>query len=150
MSTEAPKRTSRKGIPNHPVEFRRKLAKLACEPGVSVARLAMEHGVNTNLLFKWRRASLCGWAARSCCRFRCVAQHAQHQPQRALVGRALDPHTSVTDVDLYGAHRGSADHRRRRHGRSRSLDLWRWRFQCDRQKSHRIVFAGTQRATPFE
>ncbi|NOK43881.1 IS66 family insertion sequence hypothetical protein, partial [Burkholderia thailandensis] len=28
MSTEAPKRTSRKGIPNHPVEFRRKLAKL--------------------------------------------------------------------------------------------------------------------------
>jgi transposase len=56
VSTEAPKRSSRKGIPNHPVEFRRKLAKLACEPGVSVARLAMEHGVNTNLLFKWRRA----------------------------------------------------------------------------------------------
>ncbi|AOJ47769.1 IS66-like element accessory protein TnpA [Burkholderia thailandensis] len=60
MSTEAPKRTSRKGIPNHPVEFRRKLAKLACEPGVSVARLAMEHGVNTNLLFKWRRALRAG------------------------------------------------------------------------------------------
>jgi transposase len=60
VSTEAPKRTSRKGIPNHPVEFRRKLAKLACEPGVSVARLAMEHGVNTNLLFKWRRALRAG------------------------------------------------------------------------------------------
>lgn len=41
-----------KGIANHPVEFRRCLAILACEPGVSVARLAMEHGVNTNLLFK--------------------------------------------------------------------------------------------------
>jgi hypothetical protein len=37
VSTEAPKRTSRKGIPNHPVEFRRQLAKLACEPGVFVA-----------------------------------------------------------------------------------------------------------------
>jgi transposase len=60
VSTEAPKRTSRKGIPNHPIEFRRKLAKLACEPGVSVARLAMEHGVNTNLLFKWRRALRAG------------------------------------------------------------------------------------------
>lgn len=60
MSTEAPKRSSRKGIPNHPVEFRRRLATLACEPGVSVARLAMEHGVNTNLLFKWRRALRAG------------------------------------------------------------------------------------------
>ncbi|QCU29610.1 IS66 family insertion sequence element accessory protein TnpB [Burkholderia pseudomallei] len=60
VSTEVPKRSSRKGIPNHPIEFRRKLAKLACEPGVSVARLAMEHGVNTNLLFKWRRALRAG------------------------------------------------------------------------------------------
>lgn len=31
VSTEAPKRTSRKGIPNHPVEFGRRLATLACE-----------------------------------------------------------------------------------------------------------------------
>jgi len=27
----------------------------ACAPGTSVAKLALEHGVNTNLLFKWRR-----------------------------------------------------------------------------------------------
>lgn len=60
MSSEAPTRTSRKGIPNHPVEFRRQLAELACEPGVSVARLAMEHGLNANLLFKWRRALRAG------------------------------------------------------------------------------------------
>ncbi|MFM0283131.1 transposase [Paraburkholderia sediminicola] len=46
--------------PNHPIEFRRELAKLACEPGVSVARLALEHGLNTNLLFKWRRAYQAG------------------------------------------------------------------------------------------
>jgi transposase len=31
------------------------LAQLACEPGVSVSRLAQEYGVNANLLFKWRR-----------------------------------------------------------------------------------------------
>ncbi|AOI68723.1 IS66-like element accessory protein TnpA [Burkholderia ubonensis] len=60
LATDAPKRTSRKGIPNHPIEFRRHLAKLACEPGVSVARLAMDHGVNPNLVFKWRRALRAG------------------------------------------------------------------------------------------
>jgi transposase len=53
-------RRTRKGTPNHPIEFRRELAKLACEPGVSVARLALEHGLNTNLLFKWRRAYQAG------------------------------------------------------------------------------------------
>jgi transposase len=60
VATDTPKRTSRKGIPNHPIEFRRHLAKLACEPDVSVARLAMEHGVNPNLVFKWRRALRAG------------------------------------------------------------------------------------------
>ena len=49
-------RRTRKGTPNHPIEFRRELAKLACEPGVSVARLALDYGLNTNLLFKRRRA----------------------------------------------------------------------------------------------
>jgi len=31
------------------------LAQRACEPGVSVSRLAREHGINANMLFKWRR-----------------------------------------------------------------------------------------------
>lgn len=60
MTTEAPKRIGRKGVPNHPIEFRRQLATLACEPGVSVARLAMEHGLNANLVFKWRRSLRAG------------------------------------------------------------------------------------------
>jgi transposase len=54
LSNEA-KRSTRKGRPNHPVEFKRRLAQQACEVGVSVSRLAREHGVNANLLFKWRR-----------------------------------------------------------------------------------------------
>lgn len=54
MSTET-KRPTRKGRPNHPIEFKRRLAQQACEGGVSVSRLAQEHGVNANLLFKWRR-----------------------------------------------------------------------------------------------
>lgn len=49
---------SRKGRPNHSPEFRRRLAKAACEPGVSVAKLAREHGLNANLVFTWRRQYL--------------------------------------------------------------------------------------------
>lgn len=35
--------------------MKRRLAALACEPDVSVAKLALTHGINANLLFKWRR-----------------------------------------------------------------------------------------------
>ena len=48
-------RPTRKGCPNHPIEFERGLAAASCDPAVSVAKLPLEHGVNTNLLFKWRR-----------------------------------------------------------------------------------------------
>jgi len=41
--------------PNYPVEFKRRLATSACEPGVSVSKLAQQHGLNVNMLFKWRR-----------------------------------------------------------------------------------------------
>ncbi|WP_229412813.1 transposase [Massilia sp. Root335] len=40
---------------NYPLEFKRKLAQQACEPGVSVAQLALQHELNTNMVFKWRR-----------------------------------------------------------------------------------------------
>lgn len=38
----------------HGVAFKRKLVALANRPGASVAAIALEHGVNANLLFKWR------------------------------------------------------------------------------------------------
>jgi transposase len=31
------------------------LAAAACEPGISVSKLAREHGINANMLFTWRR-----------------------------------------------------------------------------------------------
>lgn len=68
MTTEAPKRIGRKGIPNHPLEFRREMARLACEPGVSVARLAMEHGLNANLVregVELDRSLLAKWVGHS-------------------------------------------------------------------------------------
>ncbi len=45
---------SRKGRPNYDREFRRRLAAAACEPGVSVAKLARDNGINANMLFTWR------------------------------------------------------------------------------------------------
>ena len=49
---------SRKGQRNYDVVFKKRLAIAACAPGVSVARLALEHGINANMLHKWRRAHL--------------------------------------------------------------------------------------------
>ena len=40
----------------HSAAFKRKLVKLTEEAGASVAAIALAHGVNANLLFKWRRA----------------------------------------------------------------------------------------------
>lgn len=47
-------RPIRRGVRNHPQEFKFRLAAEACKPEVSVARLAREHGINANLQFKWR------------------------------------------------------------------------------------------------
>ncbi|WP_295511157.1 transposase [Accumulibacter sp.] len=55
LETSDTKRTSRKGRPNYPIDFKRGIAALACKPDVSVSKLALKHGINANLIFKWRR-----------------------------------------------------------------------------------------------
>jgi transposase len=40
---------------NYPLEFKRRLAQQACDESVSVAQLALQHGLNTNMVFRWRR-----------------------------------------------------------------------------------------------
>jgi len=49
---------SRKGRLNYGVDFKKQLAIAACEPGVSIARIVLDHGINANMLHKWRRAHL--------------------------------------------------------------------------------------------
>jgi transposase len=46
---------ARKRNANYPLSFKRELAQRACDENVSVAQLALEHGLNTNMVFKWRR-----------------------------------------------------------------------------------------------
>lgn len=42
----------------HSDAFKRKAVELSLAPGVSVAAIALEHGINANLLFGWRKAHL--------------------------------------------------------------------------------------------
>ena len=49
------KQGTRKGRPNYSIDFKRRLAVAACEPDISVSKLALAHQVNANMVFKWRR-----------------------------------------------------------------------------------------------
>ena len=56
---------TRKGRLNYDAAFKQYLAKASCEPGVSIAGLTLEHGLNANMLHKWRREYLAVIAARA-------------------------------------------------------------------------------------
>lgn len=61
LNTVATKRAGhRKGRPNYPRPFKLEVAIAACDPGVSVSKLALSHGLNTSQVFKWRRDYLAG------------------------------------------------------------------------------------------
>ena len=61
LTTDSIRKASRKGRPNYPIDFKRQLAALACAPDVSVSKLAAKHGVNANMVFKWRRQYRAGY-----------------------------------------------------------------------------------------
>ncbi len=41
--------------PQSPDRTEAKACRTACVPGVSVSTLALEHGLNVNMVFRWRR-----------------------------------------------------------------------------------------------
>ena len=43
----------------HGAAFKRELIERCLRPGASVSAIALENGLNANLLFKWRRTHLC-------------------------------------------------------------------------------------------
>ncbi|MFP1484721.1 transposase [Escherichia coli] len=44
-----------KRLPLVSSEFKQQLVAASCEPGISISKLALENGINANLLFKWRQ-----------------------------------------------------------------------------------------------
>ncbi|WP_141069009.1 transposase [Escherichia coli] len=66
----------RKGCPNYPPEFKQQLVAASCEPGISISKLALENGINANLLFKWRQQWREGSKRPTCdalCKLSCLA-----------------------------------------------------------------------------
>ncbi len=85
---------NRKGRPNYPAEFKHRLATAACEPGVSVSKLAQQHGINANMLFKWRRdlhaGLLTASGTQSAHLLPVVVQHAQALPSVTSSARCIE------------------------------------------------------------
>jgi len=52
--------SKRRRSANYPLEFKRQLAQQACDSAVSVSQLALQHGLNTNMLLRWRRQLMAG------------------------------------------------------------------------------------------
>jgi transposase len=50
--------TARRQRRDHSAEFKRELVARSLLPGASVSSIALEAGINANLLFTWRRAHL--------------------------------------------------------------------------------------------
>lgn len=55
MSTNEERVSNRKGRPNYPRAYKREVTQAACAPDVTVSKVALAHGLNTNMVFKWRR-----------------------------------------------------------------------------------------------
>ncbi|MFT4464260.1 MAG: transposase [Sodalis sp. (in: enterobacteria)] len=53
MKQTPPKPSRRR--PNFPLDFKIKLVEQALQPGVSIAKLARDNGINDNLLFNWHQ-----------------------------------------------------------------------------------------------
>jgi transposase len=73
----------------HSAAFKRKILELAEQPGASVAAVALEHGINANLVFKWRKAKL----DRKC------SPRLIHQP--VLLPVSIDPQESLLTVPTH-------------------------------------------------
>lgn len=54
---------SRRRRRDHSPELKRELVRQCVQPGASVSSIAMAHGINANLVFKWRREHRAALAA---------------------------------------------------------------------------------------
>lgn len=91
----------------HSAAFKRKLLELVEQPGASVAAVALEHGVNANLVFKWRRAKLDRKRGAGTARPTVLLPVTVGPPESlvsvASVGHATDVKESVIEIELGGA-----------------------------------------------
>ena len=58
MEADTPAPANRIRRRRYDAQFKRDLIEQTLQPGASVAKIAREHGINANQLFKWRRQQL--------------------------------------------------------------------------------------------
>ena len=91
----------------HSAAFKRKILELTEQPGASVAAVALEHGVNANLVFKWRRAKLERKRGTGTIRQAVLLPVTVGPPESlvsvASIGHATDVKESVIEIELGGA-----------------------------------------------
>ena len=100
---DPPKATRRR----HSAAFKRKLLELIEQPGASVAGVALEHGVNANLVFKWRRTKRERKRPAGTIR-QTVLLPVTVEPQEPLLAGAPDGHATVDkegviEIEIGGA-----------------------------------------------
>lgn len=78
MAGEAEQKKRRRST-NYPLEFKRQVAQQACDESVSVAQLALQHGLNTNMVFRWRRQLRAGLLGTTTTQFLPVALTAERK-----------------------------------------------------------------------
>jgi transposase len=73
---------------NYPFDFKKRLARAACAPDVSVSQLALDHEINVNMLFKWRR------------QYRAGLFDVAVEPARLLRASLVDEHPVATPPSI--------------------------------------------------
>jgi transposase len=99
MSTSEVRTSNRKGRPNYPRAYKREVALAACQPNLSVAKVALAHGLNANMVFKWRREYRAGLLDGT---EGCALVPVEIPPLQAVVSDAGDtrPAPADTEVDV--------------------------------------------------
>jgi transposase len=116
LDTIKSRRGSRKGRPNYTWEYRRRVAEAACEPDISVTKLAQVHGLSPNMVFKWRRqlrAGLLGGVAHGAAELLPVMLRDASAEEKAgpasLAAQPVEPSCKCTappssiEIELHGA-----------------------------------------------
>jgi transposase len=98
-----PARSVKQERRRHGAAFKRRLIEQTLAPGVSVARIALENGVNTNLLFKWRRNHIRAHQPETATLLPVVINEPSSAPTQHATPASRTVASGVIEIELAGA-----------------------------------------------
>lgn len=84
----------------HSAAFKSELVARALQPGASVSAIALENGLNTNLLFAWRRQHLRAIARQQAAPVLLPVQIAPVEPDSRAAAKAAKPQTTSGTIEI--------------------------------------------------